>query len=68
MKKDDLLNMLPILVGLLGTIVSDLIADRVFRVLFVLAIMTGIAAFLYMTAEMKKRRRACPACAGVRLL
>ena len=57
MKKDDLLNMLPILVGLLGTIVSDLIADRVFRVLFVLAIMTGIAAFFVYDGRDEKKKK-----------
>lgn len=66
MKKDDLLNMLPILVGLLGTIVSDLIADRVFRVLFVLAVMTGIAAFfVYDGRDEKKKKGVSGMCGGV---
>lgn len=60
MKKEDLSVVLAISSGLLGSIVSDLIADRLLRVVFVVAVMAGVGAFFVFYGSDDKQKKNVP--------
>lgn len=65
MKKEELSTALGISTGLLSTIVSDLIADRILRIIFVVSIMSGVCTFFLFYDSGNKKKKAVPGVCAV---